>query len=226
MYERFFGYIILLSVCICMIGCTTKNEVVIPESNMDLSPTKDIELTTAPITQTVEPSPTKLIPTQLDYMPSPTDTIPTPTIAPIEVASLVRSEVEEQLITMHGEMDEVKTVYFLDYIEADNTILVQNIEWLTSWDEEDSKRIQELLDAGKITIGEDFCGEEYYIYSKPDDTEVYHISDDIKIVLRGGTRSIWSYYDLSTLSEIQDLILMDLYIKEDNVYMIYEPYTP
>lgn len=102
MKAKFMYYIILLNICTFLVGCTTKNEVVLPESIMDISPSVG----------EIIPSPTSIIST-------PLDTIPTPTIAPNKDSS-----------------------------------------------------------------------------------------------------------DLSTLSEMQDKLLMDLYIKEDIVYMLYEPYTP
>lgn len=135
------------------------------------------------------------------------------------------NEFEKEVITNHGEMDEIKEVSFVDYSEKNNSITVQNIEWLSPGSIEDKARIQELLEQGKISTEEDIWNMEFYIYSEPNDVEVYQLADDAKIVLldEGIT---WKSFDASKLNEMDNIWLMKIYIKDDLVYLIYEIYTP
>lgn len=139
--------------------------------------------------------------------------------------TLTQSEIEESLISKHGEMDEIKLVYILDYSEEDNTITIQNIEWLAPWAEKDKPRIRELLDANKIPYGENIWQSEYYIYTKEDDIEIYQLSNDVKIILRD-MKLNWNDYDKTKIKEVGDKIIISISIKDNLVYLIYEIYTP
>lgn len=139
--------------------------------------------------------------------------------------SLTINEIQESLISMHGEMDDEKLVYFLGYSEEDNSITIQNIEWLTPWADKDKARIQELLDANEIPSGDNVWEVEYYIYTKQDDIETYKLSNDVKIILRTG-RQTWEDDDKTNLKDVKDRLIVSISIKDNLVYLIYEIYTP
>lgn len=218
-----------------------------------ISPTANIELTDAPILTpiTLPTSTPTSIPT-LDPTLAPTsaltsdptltptsvltsDSTLTPTSVPSPSSSPNDSDVEnnevhlrdvaEQLDSIYGDFDEITYAYITKYQETNRSVMIQPIEWLTPWSEQDIPRIQELLDQGKIPEGEEIWNYEYYIYTGDKECISYPLSDKITIVLRENA-STWKYFEVADLAAISDNLILDIWIKDGHICAILEPYTP
>lgn len=212
MKKKFLAYLMIQ--CFCFTACSIEQK--------DEIPILDYKTTPAVIAEV------SMIPTILEADITPTIVIPmteniTPTSAPAQETTIVKMEVVEELYDTFGEMDEEKEVYLLNYKKDDHTIKVQNIEWLTPWSKEDELRIQELLDDNKVP--DDIWSYEYYIYYDEEDTAIYKLSDDVRIILREELNKS-GYQEYTNLPEIKQKLLASIYIKNDTIYLVYESYTP
>lgn len=212
MKKKFLAYLMIQ--CFCFTACSIKQKDEIPTLNHNITPTVTTEVS--------------IIPTILEPEITPTTGIVlieniTPTSAPAQETSIIKMEVVEKLYDTYGEMDEEKEVYLLSYNKDDHTIKVQNIEWLTPWSKDDELRIQELLDDNKVP--EDIWSYEYYIYYVEEDTATYKLSDDVRIILSEEVNKS-GYQEYTNFPQIEEKLLVSIYIKSESIYLIYETYTP
>lgn len=58
-----------------------------------------------------------------------------------------------------------------------------------------------------------------------EDTAIYKLTDDVRIILREELNKS-GYQEYTNFPQIEEKLLVSIYIKNDTIYLVYESYTP